>query len=363
MTALLVYIDKTISEYLSGNQLSDSQQALFSDLALAYRRGKLIVYGDINSLDAIINQLGEPSKSIFYRIRSKNPETGAVADKVNKAIIISMTNNASKELIIPKALKGKEQVITIETACSWAWGFGSCLVAESMADCIFYKYVGQYYCKNNKIRNVPIEYHFESGGGGAIRDVFEKCILIDHVPTLCIVDSDMKWERSDKYGDPPFGDTYRAAKEVAESLRRSHFENQFDFFCLKCHEIENLISISLLEQLDADICFEDGLDLIKKLTKYKHGNPILFYDFKKGVNTHRGDQCSCYWSSVFDELEIPQEKENCRVGCEHLLERTNDYIERHSIAQIEIDDYLLDLWEELGKIIFTWGCVSSPMRS
>ena len=228
---MLVYIDKTISEYLSGNQLSDSQQALFSDLALAYRRGKLIVYGDINSLDAIINQLGEPSKSIFYRIRSKNPETGAVADKVNKAIIISMTNNASKELIIPKALKGKEQVITIETACSWAWGFGSCLVAESMADCIFYKYVGQYYCKNNKIRNVPIEYHFESGGGGAIRDVFEKCILIDHVPTLCIVDSDMKWERSDKYGDPPFGDTYRAAKEVAESLRRSHFENQFEFFC------------------------------------------------------------------------------------------------------------------------------------
>ena len=363
MIKLLVYIDNTISEYLSENQLTNSQQALFSELALAYRRGKLIVYGDVNSLDLIIKQLGEPSKSIFNRIRARNPETGSIAANVDKAIIISVHENPSEKQFLPKTLKGKEYYVTIDTACSWTWGLGCCLIAESMADCKFYKYIGQYYCKQNKIRNAPIEYHFESGGGRAIKDVFEKCVASDHIPTLCIVDSDMKWEKTNKYGDPPFGDTFRATKKIAERLKRDHYGNQFEFVCLKCHEIENLIPISLLEQLDAGICSKDGLNIIKKLSEYEQGNPILFYDFKNGVATHLSDQCSYYWRDVFNHLQIPQNKENCQVGCEHLLERANDYIQIHSVAQIEVDDYLSVIWDDLGKTIFTWGCASAPMRA
>ena len=76
---MLIYIDNTIADYLKDNRFSEQQVLLFSSLAIAYRRGKCIIAGNLQSLNALIISFGSPIDGIFRTIRAKYSENGSVS--------------------------------------------------------------------------------------------------------------------------------------------------------------------------------------------------------------------------------------------------------------------------------------------
>lgn len=47
------------------------------------------------------------------------------------------------------------------------------------------------------------------------------------------------------------------------------------------------------------------------------------------------------------------------ISLAHLLRRATKYISEH-LNDINVDDYLLPIWEKIGRTILTWGYAERP---
>lgn len=378
---MVFYIDYSIHDVLNTRKLSEEEAIFFADLSNMYRKGACYLCGNINSLDILSQQLGNPSDNIYRSVKKCYAESGAVMRAVQTIIVLTFLESPSID-DLPEILQvqNKAIFIPISVAQKWSPNKKCCLLAENLNDCTFYERIAAYYCLKHGIKGIQICFHHENGGGNTICDVLRKCVQKEKEFTLCIIDSDKKHGVSDEYpNEPARGDTFCRASRVSTELLKDTDLPPHALKPLDVHEVENLIPQQVLEQIQKELpAMDRGLDLLEKLRKIECGSPILYYDFKMGFPLIKDEPKRSYWKKILfalggTEADVPpvNRPKNDRVdpyklffpplSNNNLLTRANLFLNDTTLPTLHLDTYLLPYWEQIGELMLTWGCAGLPI--
>lgn len=359
---MLIYIDKTIGEAISSKQLDEDQLHIFCEIASAYQRGKCEVFGASDSIIGLTEQIGTPFNSIYKLILARYAECGALVSYTSVVFVVSFDQQPDYDKI-PACIYDKALFFSIDNAINIDWGRGAHLLCENLSDCRLYKLIGKYYIAKNHLNAQNISFIDESGGGSSTDAMLKKLVSEDCVPTLCLLDSDYNYAPLPNLDMPEYGKTYNLFSNAVDELEDRGYGNSFYYYVLEAREIENLIPLTVLENLNIRNC-EDCIDLLKKLQFIDNGQPILFYDFKKGINIEIDSIATRYWSNIFSQAGISDDKKVFGKISKKLLNVAVEHLENiGNLCELQVENYLTELWHKIGKLIFSWGCTSGPHRS
>ena len=355
---MLIYIDNTIAEFLKVSNLDREQISLINDISNANRKGFCIASGDVNSIDALLQQ-EDIDRGSLRQIRGNGTEVKNLS-KLVKTVFLVTSSKAAEKRKLPDFIEGKARQFFIEDAARVDFSQLCCLVGEDLNDCKFYSMIGQYFCRENKVRSFSARFSDRHGGGGSTGRILYDCVKEQNVFALCITDRDWKYRPSERFEAPRDGGTYIAAKKSADKLVEENYGDKFCFFPLEVHEIKNLIPLCLLEKFPGKVCNTNGLETLKKLKVIDDGTPALYYDLKTRMKPNADHAYTSYWNDICERLGGESWETTYYVVGRGILENVVKYIDNNGISAILLDDYLADIWNALGRELFTWGCVSAP---
>lgn len=375
---MVIYIDKSIGKTFGDRELSEKETVFFAQLAYLHRRGFGYLCGEPGSLSCLSKKLPGLEKGIYRALGERHTDSGSVMDAVQRVLVLTFQKDHAA---LPRVLQksGKVLFALLPNALDWELGQPCCLLAENLNDCTFFQCVATYYQHKNNLTKLQESFQCHSGGGDATDSGLKERVQGDRRLTLCIVDSDKKYGPTKTHPEPARGGTYKKVKIASDKLKQDSTLPPHEFFYLDVHEVENLIPISLLRKLQ-DECptMKAGLDMLDRLKELRGGEPVLYYDFKNGFSHLAPGPKRAYWYGVLQELggqgsDMPPEKgpEQGQIETppqpffprirQQFLIYANEKLEKISLASdIHLDTYLIPLWENLGAIVFTWGCASMP---
>lgn len=372
MTYTVYYVDKSVGDVLGNRAVTLDEKIFFSDLANAHYRGQCYLCGDINALEEVSQQVSE----IYGMVMQHYAEGRAVMEVVQKVFVLSYTSDVST---LPDILQCKEkyQFIPVQAAINEKWQLRECvLLGENLDDCAFYRNVAEWYCQQQELTGISMHFHQMGGGGSTVRGALKNCVKAEKRPTLCLVDSDQKYgETRLTRGQVSCGETYRQAAEVSRDLRKPNFPPHR--LCrLDVHEVENLIPTQILQELKKDFPnMVTGLERLKKLQMIRSGEPALYYDYKNGFPYIKDQPARAYWREIVNELggkeeNMPgtqkQEKGSYNPNALFFPPISGNNLLEHAIAKMKkaewmVDEYLMQIWEQIGVVMLTWGFASAPI--
>ncbi len=356
---MIIYIDNTIDKHEKTHGFLLEERRMFANIAFAHWKGICFLCGDDMSIKCLAHKLPD----YYVGINKKHAELGVLFDLVETVIVISY----EKEPKLLKKLQGKARIITVDEAKEYNLGEKCCLLGENYTDCNFYKLIAERYkaLLPGKMRSLNITLQNKLGGGGTSHTVFEECVMTDKKLTLCLADSDIKYDVTKKYPDLRKGGTVKKLLGVNNHPSLKPYKQIFDFYELPVHEAENLIPISVLRDISENehiFTMRPGIKCLRKLYKKKLFRAILFYDFKKGANQLKGDPAYEYWYQI-----------GTRIGdcdfppiCADILEKSIAYLSEldsngcQRIETVNLDCYLVPLWNIIGRKVFSWGFAYKP---
>lgn len=367
---MIIYIDKTIASQKSGKPLDDSEIKLFEHLANSHKEGYSLLCGDIFSIEYLSSAVDVYFRPVFIQIMSKQPELRALIEKVSKVIVLSY----KQEPEVPKFFSTISDIIIIKVndAAKLAMHEQCALICENMNDCEFYSLIGERYRNDFAVGGIQISLRPDPGGGGTVFQMLEDRAIKQKNCALCIVDSDYKHGNN-----PPLGSTAAKVKSSKVAIKHKVPYAIFHIMVLDVHEAENLIPISVLENISNNIpTMEDGIKFMKALIRENLTDALKYYDLKNGdkkikapekltetdpLKKAKYDIAIKYWDNICDKLGINY----IPALCSGLLEKAIAEIKRDEkscsyIHRVVIDDYLITYWHNIGKEIFTWGCANKP---
>ena len=177
---------------------------------------------------------------------------------------------------------------------------------------------------------------------------------------LCVVDADVK------YPNASYGSTCNEALNIRDCLNEQGFEGYFELYVLKTHEIENLIPLSILKKLPSNHFRRHVMSLLETLLCAGHKEALLFYDLKKGIKLKSSDSSLVdYWQGLLPAMnsqssDVEYTFDNFSELGKNILSTSLQILKDQKDSFI-LDDYLNEIWLDLGKALFTWGC--GRMRS
>lgn len=377
---MIIYIDKSIAEH---GTLTDSEQWMFTELACAHVRGYCYLCGDTKSIDFLKDEVPSYQRVSF----AKYAELGTLFKAVETLVIISYDGASDLPEVI-KAKKAQDEknvrVFSVEQAIGYRLNEQCILLGESTNDCKFYQLLGQRYKHSIKdtIRGVDISLKDENGGGDSTHNQLDKCVRSEHHLTFCLTDSDKKHGTSQKYVNKPgLGTTASLLKESEEALNTEGLGNLFELYCLDVHEAENLIPLSLLEELE--ICDANGenrgitylrkLQNEQKALRDKYPEVLLCYDIKNGIKIQdlrvksahpqfKKKPLLAYWeevASIVGDDSLPGVANNALVlALDRMKQKDASGYEKFLV--ISLDDHLVNYWNTIGKKVFSWGFANKP---
>ncbi len=353
---MIIYIDKTIGAHGKKHQFTTDELALFAELALAHRNGRCLLCGDIASIECIMNRIGGFQKDVYKRVRNHNAQMGAIMTSVETLIVISYNDHPDA----PEFITSKCRLVKMEDAVNLDLGSACSLIGENLDDCRFYRLLASWYLKKNNIKGISISFEDEQGGGATTNKVFENCVLINHTPALCVVDTDVKFYKTKKYPQvPAMGETAKKVDETFNSLKATTTPPIYDVIFIPVHEIENLIPSCIITQLSPDP--KKMKVFLKALQTVRGDNPILYYDFKEGDKKLKKAQAIEYWCEIAEQAgnySFPCAGSNILVKALEQLDREGSTGQKE-LYTVSIDSYLIGLWTNIGKTVFSWGCASN----
>ena len=365
---MLFYLDHTIYETYSQRAFSAEEIIFFRDLSIFCQRGECILCGDLESLTVLRDCDKIESRKAYYTACEHFSEHRSIMEAVSLVFVLTFSDQTEKDNL-PTFLRQKCRFIPLSKAVMWKQLGGRCtLLGENLKDCEFYELVGKNYCRRNEIHGISIMFHHEAGGGNTTADVLNKQIGKELTPTLCIVDSDKKYgQTSNCTSVPTIGETLRRVRKTEGRLQSAEPAFPFEVYPLPVHEVENLLPQSVLLALTDKLPdIVDGMKTLRKLCDVLGGEPVLYYDLKNGVPCSVTGPRRAYWEEVSslmptDDGEprpdfcFPKVSDNS-----HLMEWSNQYIES-AVGAVDLDGYLLPLWEQLGQKLLSWGCACTPL--
>ena len=366
---MIIYIDKSIAEHGKHAELTIEEETMFTELACAHRRGYCYLCGDVDSIDWLKQCLDIYRKGIYR----KHAEMGTLLNAVQTLIVISYDEHPT----LPTIIKDKARVISIEQAINFRLNEQCVLLGEFLYDCDFYKLVAARYmhAKRDTMKGISLSLRDVSGGGVTSNKVLEKSVSEEYHLTLCLADSDTKHGVTERYpNDPAKGDTANNLLNSKDALHAMGLGNLFEMYCLTVHEVENLIPISVLDNIANKEVIEmrPGVAYLKKLQEANQEEAILFYDFKNGNNIEslrkasekdsRKKPSKVYWEKIANQ--IGDESAPCLN--KYVLSRAIRYMSelepsgQKKVVNIQVDTYLEPIWEAIGLKMFSWGCAQRP---
>lgn len=378
---MLFFIDRSVSIELSKRKMSPTEEIFFSSLANSYCRGECYLCGSIDSLDILSNLFSTSSNNVYNSVKARFAEAGSAISAVNTVIVLYYPDGFHEDTL-PEVItqRPNRYDIPVPIALSLSLEKKCCLLTENLDDCRFYDLISQYYCLNHAVNGLRTCLHHENGGGNTTDRVLHKCVVEDRVLTLCIVDSDRKWGASEDYPNQPAkGETCQRVIAESEKLRDRRDVPQHTVHLLDMHEIENLIPRVIMKRIEIEQIPEmrRGLDMLNALISVGRCDAVLCYDYKKGLPYAHEEPRRAYWKEILfslggSESDMPPctkneaEKESrelyfppiCR---NNLLQRAIDALEDTDLSALSIDDYLLEYWDQIGSVVFSWGCSGLPM--
>lgn len=391
MNNTIFFIDRSIEKEFSTRAPEMEEDVFFQDLATAYQHGYCYLCGDLASLNFLCKHQTGATKNIYNIIRSCYSENGAAMNTVQRVFVLTYQQEVRLSTL-PQILQdeNKCRFIHIPTAIHEKWRLHTecCLLTENLDDIEFYLFMAKHYCLERNIPYQRICFHREHGGGNTICDVFEKCILQDKTPVLCLVDSDRKHGTTKTYpNEPAIGDTLHRVQKVAEKLDNNNTLPPFRLFPLHVHEVENLIPSYLLKELYQESLpdMRPGLERAAQLQNIKDGEPLLYYDYKEGFPYIKNAPQRAYWREILSELGgkpasmPPQDKPapGTYKPNELFFPPLNKKLLDHALKKIrlaeqsgdvtlctlQIDGYLQSIWNDVGIQMLTWGYANAPVRA
>lgn len=355
---MLFYIDKTIGAEIEANNLSSNEIMVLQSLAVAVQRGNCIVCGEYHCLTVLAN-LSDNIGVVFRKILSKYAMQRSIMEKVNIIFCISKGN----ALDLPPFIVDKVRELQIDAIANLQLDlFQKCvLVCENQHDCEYYSLLGAVYCFENRLHDYPIRFTFQGGGGQTTADSYENMVCREKRPTLCIVDSDKRHGNNCEFG--------KTCKDVIS--KTTMFSNEtppFQTYILPVHEIENIVPIPILERIYSKKNLIDSYaTLLRQLAEVENGTPLLYYDLKNGFTNLSGeDELSQYWNNIIRRNEIDLSGfDNVlppvvdRKYLEKVVIELREMVNNHEL--IEFEPCLECIVSDIKQVVFSWGCVGTPM--
>ena len=356
---MIIYIDETIDEHGRLHNFSTEEKRFFENLAFAHWKGICFLCGDERS----IRLLCKKYRDYYKGINSRHAELGSLFDSVETLLVISYDETP----ILPTKIRGKARVLSVAKAMEYSIGEKCCLLGENYTDCDFYKLLAERYRLLLPGRMQGIKFSFQNvlGGGGTSHKAFEECVLVNKKLTLCLADSDIKYDFSKKYPQVKKGGTVKKLIEVNNHPSLSPYKQIFEFHELRVHEAENLIPISILNDIAENEhihTMRRGIQCLRNLYKKKLYRAILIYDFKKGPPILKEDPAFEYWyriGSIIEDYDFPP-------ICADILEKSIKYLSevegngQTRVGTVSLDCYLKPWWNIIGKKVFSWGVANNP---
>ena len=380
---MLFYLDKTIGDNLKDLQEKDvdlfrKYSDFLEDLGRSAVKGYCYLCGERQTMKYLSR---DGHFGGFYKVvNQKYSESGAVLQKVPKSFVLTFLNsetfNPAKNL--PSSLRNmKPCVLPVDKCITQGWRFDieCCLLGENVRDCYFYVLIGERYRLDKSQNGVRLNFLKDHGGGSDTGRLFLERVQENHIPTLCITDSDWKYGPS-RENQPEYGGTADNVRKAMTKLLGTELLPLYYAYTIEVHEAENLIPLQVLEEMLSP-AYQDmskGVNVLNRLANLKEQpNPLLFYDFKAGIPLETGKEakknskaCVVYWSNILKKLGEKNDDFFVPVQLTNLLEKVVEHISNNKskkyLQDIAIDSHLQAFWEDIGKEILTWGCAFPPVR-
>lgn len=371
---MVYYIDKSCIDAMgTGNE---DYIACFESLALSRRHCENILIAERRVLDALAKweSLSDVSRGIYRKLSNKASEFKLILQTVKRYCRImgdgdtriSESDDGQAVIYISAGEMGKRDLHKL-----------SIILAENTDDICLYKIIGKYYTAKFNIGRMNIEFEDRLGGGDTTADILERIIADEKNMCLCMVDSDKK------YREDSGGETLKKVEKVAEANKQRKFF--WEVISLKVHEIENLIPVSVMEEIQREKGFDnEGIEFVKFL--FQKGDqdnfPYFYYDFKNGIpmkkfvihqtadereqkKFERLEPYRKYWRSYVEEYGIKVEDKQSDVlvrgVCEKILKHTVEYLGRlkneELLVKCRTGGAVEEYWDSIGSQILSWGCV------
>ncbi len=381
---MIIYLHKSIKTQLVGSNSEDS--ALFLDqLLMADYRSNHAVFIDSELTEYVSDIVSSNLKRWLIHIDQQTTKLAALVLYVNRVLVI--TDGSSDTQALPCCLQNKAVFISFEEIKKINLSL-TVLLGENLDDCRFYMQMTRYYEAKHKIKGYTHRCETVNGGGSTTYLSFKNAVCNNRRFTLCIADSDKH------YGDTsaPEGQTLRELRRTNRKIQNLGNDTLCELLPLAVMEAENLIPYSLLERVFSSepVC-KECLETLKTMSTTFSGDsslsPVLFYDLKKGLRIKDCAKCvhtpiANYWRGVFQQMGddistqyddysdekygalSKEEKEKIvKSGLRQheILHKVVEHLEAaENLNLLQVDFYLVDLWESIGMVVFTWTCASTP---
>ena len=349
--------------------------AFLEELALNRRKGFNIILADRSILSRLsINiNLSIMTRMIYKKICNHIVEMKSLIE-LSDIYCKVVADNSSMH--IEKINDTKVIVLNVEEISYLSFPSKVKLISENLEDIQLYKKMGDYYKIKNGIVSCNIMFEEICGSGDSTADILDNILARKDAFCFCVVDSDKK------YGDSTCGDTMKKVQRIEKVYSKTN--DLFQIIYLEVHEVENLIPLSVIRKVIIKKCLsEETAHFLEFLVKNygKDNNPILFFDIKKGLpcekfildnNTDRSidiynksEKYRRYWEPIISNYGINLEgfhqpkvmDEVCAKILADSIKIMDSYNNKELIESV--DEYIANYWDDIGKAIYSWGCVGN----
>jgi hypothetical protein len=362
---MLITFDATLyNSLISQSGLDNDVISVLDYVARAYSCGDHLLYIDRDTLKLLVeyNKISEVSRDTYRNILGKFTQMGSLRGLFIRRIEITTTKD-----IIEIDTIGDVKILRISTNYlhnSHILDKVSFL-CENMNDALFYEQLAYIYSHNHNMRGIHCSFNKIGGGGSTTHIQYRNiCEELDRM-CLCIVDRDQKSPYSE------MGDNAKNIIFVERELQPVLCESQI----LDVRDIENLIPVALYRKtLPLDDNIRRKLDLFLEMEMFLDLEIMKYLDIKKGIKLKdinswpEKSKPRLYWQEVMDKISVSalcvcskNENECICVITEGLGDVLGNIIENLPKKDKKeiwdcITDYRKRYWEEMGKIIISWGC-------
>lgn len=244
------------------------------------------------------------------------------------------------------------------------------LIGEDENDCIFYRYILDWYQQYNNGNKINCDFQNEHGGGGRM-EVKVAHYSHKYKPAFALVDTDDKYE----------GQVHseQTTKQKCVKASRNHVCT-FWLEVLSVHEVENLLPLNYVDKLEWNESNENKKRAFDYLRNNAHSEMIFkYYDFKKGIHLkdvrndsrfkafagicfYKNPELSSnqsfdkYISEKHDDDDIvyPALRENLLSQVLKIMKGNKFYMRDNPPKLLEFQN---DAWICIGSKMLSWGCV------
>ena len=376
---MLFAIDGSLADPLeAGSRPTDAIIDAVSNLALARREGKHLVFADRRTLRACAESawLSDRVRRVFNHLLDNLPQMKTYLENLPRRVEVlaadgifeSRSQSGCKVIRISASYLSDSSILQ-----------AAVFLGENLTDTRFYRQLAEIYGSWSKLGNVTLRCEPHGGGGQTTCDEYLSIRSRRNRLCLCIVESDRKTPCDG------LGGTARAAQGV----HNSGVQPLCELIVLSARAVENIIPTRMYEQaVWGDNARMAGVLFLEDLESSEFTDARLYLDVKGGLRLgeilHAPEASAFreYWGPVAARAQATardvdpgcwsEPKCNCPRDCccvvahgmgESILEHVTDFLEsksNHKKAEM-VREPLKEKWESIGEVIVAWCCGSSRL--